>query len=127
MSAQSAYQKAVTKLYELQKFGIKLGLSSTANLLEGLGNPHHGLACAHLAGTNGKGSVGAMLEAALIRAGVKVGFYTSPHLERFTERFRIRWPGDQPGRGGRAVREGVAGGGPSRTAHLFRVRHGHGF
>ena len=89
MSAQSAYQKAVTKLYELQKFGIKLGLSSTANLLEGLGNPHHGLACAHLAGTNGKGSVGAMLESALILAGVKVGFYTSPHLERFTERFRI--------------------------------------
>lgn len=74
---QSAYEKAVSKLYELQKFGIKLGLSSTANLLEGLGNPHRGLACVHLAGTNGKGSVGAMLEAALIQAGVKVGFYTS--------------------------------------------------
>jgi dihydrofolate synthase/folylpolyglutamate synthase len=85
----SAYQKAVAKLYELQKFGIKLGLSSTQNLLKGLGDPHHGLACVHLAGTNGKGSVGAMLEAALMRAGVKVGFYTSPHLERFTERFRI--------------------------------------
>ncbi|MBU1453066.1 MAG: bifunctional folylpolyglutamate synthase/dihydrofolate synthase [Proteobacteria bacterium] len=85
----SAYQKAVAKLYELQKFGIKLGLSSTQNLLKGLGDPHHGLACVHLAGTNGKGSVGAMLEAALIQAGVKVGFYTSPHLERFTERFRI--------------------------------------
>ncbi|MCB2192907.1 MAG: bifunctional folylpolyglutamate synthase/dihydrofolate synthase [Deltaproteobacteria bacterium] len=88
-SAQSAYQKAVSKLYELQKFGIKLGLSSTQNLLKGLGDPHKGLACVHLAGTNGKGSVGAMLEAALIRAGVKVGFYTSPHLERFTERFRV--------------------------------------
>ncbi|MBU4565079.1 MAG: bifunctional folylpolyglutamate synthase/dihydrofolate synthase [Desulfarculus sp.] len=88
-SRGSAYQKAVAKLYELQKFGIKLGLSSTRNLLKGLGDPHKGLACVHLAGTNGKGSVGAMLEAALMRAGVKVGFYTSPHLERFTERFRI--------------------------------------
>ncbi len=89
MSAASPYQRAVAKLYELQKFGIKLGLSSTRNLLKGLGDPHRGLACAHLAGTNGKGSVGAMLEAALIQAGVKVGFYTSPHLERFTERFRV--------------------------------------
>ena len=89
MPAPSPYQRAVSKLYELQKFGIKLGLNSTQNLLKGLGNPHHGLPCVHLAGTNGKGSVGAMLEAALSEAGVKVGFYTSPHLERFTERFRI--------------------------------------
>ncbi|MCF8116583.1 MAG: bifunctional folylpolyglutamate synthase/dihydrofolate synthase [Desulfarculaceae bacterium] len=85
----SSYQRAVAKLYELQKFGIKLGLSSTRNLLEGLGAPHRGLPCVHLAGTNGKGSVGAMLEAALMEAGVKTGFYTSPHLERFTERFRV--------------------------------------
>ncbi|MCB2225236.1 MAG: bifunctional folylpolyglutamate synthase/dihydrofolate synthase [Desulfarculaceae bacterium] len=89
MPSPSPYQRAVTKLYELQKFGIKLGLSSTRNLLKGLGDPHRGLACVHLAGTNGKGSVGAMLEAALTEAGVKVGFYTSPHLERFTERFRV--------------------------------------
>jgi dihydrofolate synthase/folylpolyglutamate synthase len=89
MPAASPYQRAVRKLYELQKFGIKLGLSSTRNLLKGLGDPHHGLTCLHLAGTNGKGSVGAMVEAALRQAGIKVGFYTSPHLERFTERFRI--------------------------------------
>jgi dihydrofolate synthase/folylpolyglutamate synthase len=85
----SAYAKAIDRLYELQKFGIKLGLNSTQNLLDRLGNPHQGLKCVHLAGTNGKGSVGAMLEAALVAAGVNTGFYTSPHLIHFSERFRL--------------------------------------
>lgn len=84
-----AYQAAIDRLYDLQKHGIKLGLSSTANLLAKLGDPHLGLKCVHLAGTNGKGSVGAMLEATLRAAGVKTGFYTSPHLIRFSERFRL--------------------------------------
>lgn len=85
----SSYTKALDRLYALQKFGIKLGLNSTENLLERLGNPHQGLKCVHLAGTNGKGSVGAMLEAALVAAGVNTGFYTSPHLIHFAERFRL--------------------------------------
>ncbi|MCB2185894.1 MAG: bifunctional folylpolyglutamate synthase/dihydrofolate synthase [Deltaproteobacteria bacterium] len=84
-----AYQKALDGLYDLQKFGIKLGLNSTQNLLSRLGDPHLALPAVHLAGTNGKGSVGAMLEAALRQAGVKVGFYTSPHLIHFSERFKI--------------------------------------
>ena len=61
-----AYRQAVDRLYELQKFGIKLGLNSTANLLERLDNPHLRVPCVHLAGTNGKGSVAAMLEAACL-------------------------------------------------------------
>jgi dihydrofolate synthase/folylpolyglutamate synthase len=85
----NSYAKALDELYELQKFGIKLGLNSTHNLLERLGNPHQAVKCVHIAGTNGKGSVGAMLEAALLAAGVKAGFYTSPHLARFAERFRL--------------------------------------
>jgi dihydrofolate synthase/folylpolyglutamate synthase len=85
----SAYTKALDRLYALQKFGIKLGLNSTQNILERLGNPHQGLKCVHLAGTNGKGSVGAMLEATLLAAGIKTGFYTSPHLIHFAERFRL--------------------------------------
>jgi dihydrofolate synthase/folylpolyglutamate synthase len=85
----SSYDKAIDRLYELQKFGIKLGLNSTENLLERLGNPHQGLKCVHLAGTNGKGSVGAMIESALLAAGIKTGFYTSPHLVHFAERFRL--------------------------------------
>ncbi|MBI5521232.1 MAG: bifunctional folylpolyglutamate synthase/dihydrofolate synthase [Desulfarculus sp.] len=83
------YQAALDRLYDLQKHGIKLGLSSTANMLDKLGNPHLGLKCLHLAGTNGKGSVGAMLEATLSAAGLRAGFYTSPHLVRFSERFRL--------------------------------------
>jgi dihydrofolate synthase/folylpolyglutamate synthase len=85
----NSYAKALDELYQLQKFGIKLGLNSTRNLLERLGDPHQAVRCVHIAGTNGKGSVGAMLEAALLAAGVRTGFYTSPHLVRFSERFRL--------------------------------------
>ncbi len=84
-----SYNDALHYLYSLQKYGIKFGLSKTSNLLKALGNPHRGQRYIHIAGTNGKGSVGAMLEAILIEAGMKVGFYSSPHLVRFTERFRI--------------------------------------
>lgn len=87
--SSTAYDKALAYLYSLQKYGIKFGLSSTANLLRRLGNPHEGLKAVHIAGTNGKGSTAAMLSAVLIQAGYSVGLYTSPHLVRFNERFRI--------------------------------------
>jgi len=83
------YEQTIEFLYSLQKFGIKFGLSSTENLLAGLGRPHENLPCLHLAGTNGKGSVGAVVTAVLTRAGYRVGFYTSPHLVTFRERFVI--------------------------------------
>jgi len=83
------HQESVSWLFGLQKYGIKFGLSKTTNLLQAFGNPHHNQHYIHIAGTNGKGSVGAMLEAILLTAGLKVGFYTSPHLVSFTERFRI--------------------------------------
>ncbi|NCO61670.1 MAG: bifunctional folylpolyglutamate synthase/dihydrofolate synthase [Deltaproteobacteria bacterium CG_4_8_14_3_um_filter_51_11] len=85
----SDYSQAVSYLYGLQKFGIKLGLDRTRGLLNALGNPHKGMKFIHVAGTNGKGSVCAFLESILKEAGFKVGFYSSPHLVRFTERFRI--------------------------------------
>ena len=72
------YSQALDYLFSLQKFGIKFGLSSTENLLAGLGDPHRDLPCLHLAGTNGKGSVGAMTAAMLTHAGYRVGFFTSP-------------------------------------------------
>ena len=83
------YREAIDYLYSLQKFGIKLGLSSTANLLRDLGDPHRRLRALHLAGTNGKGSVGAMVSTVMARAGHRVGFYTSPHLVTFRERFAV--------------------------------------
>jgi dihydrofolate synthase/folylpolyglutamate synthase len=84
-----SYDKALSYLYDLQKYGIKFGLSSTSNLLARLGNPHKNLKAVHIAGTNGKGSTAAMLSAVLTRIGMQVGLYTSPHLVRFNERFRI--------------------------------------
>ncbi|MFC1884872.1 bifunctional folylpolyglutamate synthase/dihydrofolate synthase [Thermodesulfobacteriota bacterium] len=85
----ASYQEGITYLYKLQKFGIKFGLSKTSNLLAALGNPHKGPKYIHIAGTNGKGSVAAFLASVLKESGLKVGLYTSPHLVRFTERFRI--------------------------------------
>ena len=85
----TSYQEAVKNLYNLQKFGIKFGLSKTSNLLEALGNPQNGQKYIHIGGTNGKGSVASFVGSILRESGLKVGLYSSPHLVRFTERFRI--------------------------------------
>ena len=83
------YRQSLDYLFSLQKFGIKLGLSSTRNLLERLGRPEQGLPILHIAGTNGKGSVGASVASILRQAGRRVGFFTSPHLVSFRERFAV--------------------------------------
>jgi dihydrofolate synthase / folylpolyglutamate synthase len=84
--------RAQAWVFDLQKYGIKFGLSSTLNLLARLGLPYEQGHYLHLAGTNGKGSVAAMLSAILTRAGYPAGLFTSPHLVRFEERYRL---GDQ--------------------------------
>jgi dihydrofolate synthase/folylpolyglutamate synthase len=76
-------------LYNLQKYGIKFGLSQTSNLLQALGNPHQGRRYIHIAGTNGKGSVASFLNSILQLAGYRTGLYTSPHLVSFRERMQI--------------------------------------
>ncbi|MBF0294690.1 MAG: bifunctional folylpolyglutamate synthase/dihydrofolate synthase [Magnetococcales bacterium] len=68
---------------------IRPGLRPVRRLLARLGDPQRGLAVVHVAGTNGKGSVIAFLEAMLLAAGIPVAAYTSPHLIRFHERMRI--------------------------------------
>jgi len=83
------YSEAVSYLYGLERFGIKLGLENTLSLLNYLGNPHLKFPSVHIAGTNGKGSVCAMLESILCHSGYKTGLYTSPHLVDFRERIRI--------------------------------------
>ncbi len=70
-------------------FGIKLGLEQTVRLFELSGLDSKKIKFLHIAGTNGKGSVGAMLQQMLRTAGFKVGFYTSPHLISVRERFRV--------------------------------------
>ena len=73
----------------LEMFSIRLGLESTRELARLAGNPENHLRFIHIAGTNGKGSTGAMLERTLREAGFTTGFYTSPHLIDVRERFRI--------------------------------------
>lgn len=65
------------------------GLSRTYELLEVLGNPQDALKFVHVAGSNGKGSTCAMLSSILSKSGLKTGFYLSPHLSGFCERFQI--------------------------------------
>jgi dihydrofolate synthase/folylpolyglutamate synthase len=69
--------------------GVSLGLERTEQLLAGAGNPHRLFRSILIGGTNGKGSVSALCEAALWKAGRRTGLYTSPHLVSFTERIRI--------------------------------------
>ena len=83
------YKTALGLLTSAQKFKIKLGLERINALLGILGNPHKNLKCIHVAGTNGKGSVCAILASVLKEAGYKTGLYTSPHLVSYTERIKI--------------------------------------
>lgn len=76
-------------LASLEFFGIKLGLDQTRALFRAAGSPERGLKFIHVAGSNGKGSVCAMIESGLRAAGFRTGFYSSPHLVSPCERFRI--------------------------------------
>jgi dihydrofolate synthase/folylpolyglutamate synthase len=76
-------------LDHLQHFGIKLGLENITALCLALGNPQNSFLSVHVAGTNGKGSVAAMLAEVLRAHGLKTGLYTSPHLARIEERIRV--------------------------------------
>ncbi|MBP5493393.1 MAG: bifunctional folylpolyglutamate synthase/dihydrofolate synthase [Clostridiales bacterium] len=76
-------------LQTANKFGIKLGLDRMQALMGKLSHPENALKAFHIAGTNGKGSVSATCASILAWEGYKVGLYTSPFLERFSERIRI--------------------------------------
>ena len=86
------YNNAVEFLTSQGKFYINLGLERISAVLELLGNPQDRLKYFHVAGTNGKGSVCAILASVLQEAGKKVGLYTSPHLFDYTERIQIFSP-----------------------------------
>ncbi|MGE0392804.1 MAG: folylpolyglutamate synthase/dihydrofolate synthase family protein [Vicinamibacterales bacterium] len=77
------------RLAALETSGIKLGLANIERISAALGDPHRAFTTVHVAGTNGKGSVVAMVHAALRAAGVSAGRYTSPHLSSIHERFVI--------------------------------------
>ena len=81
--------EAIDYLYELRLFGTKLGLENPRRLAAYFGNPQDELKLIHVAGTNGKGSVCAMLESIYREAGYRVGLFTSPHLIHFGERVQV--------------------------------------
>ena len=71
------------------KFGIKPGLERITELMRLLGNPQDSFKSVHIAGTNGKGSVATFISSIMAASDMKVGVFTSPYLERFSERIRI--------------------------------------
>lgn len=83
------YKDAVELLTSQGKFYVNLGLERISKVLDLIGNPQDKLEYIHVAGTNGKGSVCAILDAVLEEAGKRVGLYTSPHIFDYTERIKV--------------------------------------
>lgn len=83
------YEESLAYINQLNSRGIALGLERMQALLKRLGDPQKQLRCIHVAGTNGKGSVCAFLDAALQQAGLQVGRYISPTLYEYRERIQI--------------------------------------
>ena len=107
MNVKENYQSALAYLYSFIDFSRShqenisaenFELARMVDFLRVLNNPHQDYPSIHIAGTKGKGSVAALCAAALAQAGYKVGLYTSPHLEEFTERIQINAePVSKPG------------------------------
>lgn len=83
------YEESVKYLYKIAGFATKSSLEEIKYFLEKLGNPHKNLKMIHVAGTNGKGSVCAFLEAVLKEHGMSTASFTSPHVMRVNERIKL--------------------------------------
>ncbi len=81
--------RVLSDLYARASLGMRLGLEPMRAACKHFGHPERAFDVAHIAGTNGKGSVAAMVESIVRETGKKTGLYTSPHLCRFAERIRI--------------------------------------
>jgi dihydrofolate synthase/folylpolyglutamate synthase len=84
-----SHQETLAYLYGLERFGMIFGLENISRLLQALEDPHRDLKVIHVGGTNGKGSVSAMMASVLQEEGYRIGLYTSPHLVSFTERVQV--------------------------------------
>ncbi len=83
------YEESIDYLQGLTKFGVNLGLGRIRYLLTQLGSPERKVEYIHIGGTNGKGSTATMLATILQQSGMKVGLFTSPHLNSYLERIKI--------------------------------------
>ena len=86
---EAGYREALSWLYGTQRFGIKLGLENVQRLLRELKIPGKDQRLIHVAGTNGKGSVCAMLDSICRAQGYRTGLFTSPHLISYRERICV--------------------------------------
>ena len=86
---KTSINPAITYLLSIESKGIKLGLERTKKIMEACGNPHATLPVIQVAGTNGKGSVCAILDKIFRLSNYKTGLFTSPHLVNVNERIRI--------------------------------------
>lgn len=98
LNNEAKYQKALDYLYSFVDYSLtrqlryspeKFNLERMRSLMRLLGNPQQQYPVVHLAGTKGKGSTAAMIASILKSAGYRTGFYTSPHLQDFTERVQV--------------------------------------
>ncbi len=89
MPRLSPYKEALAWIYGLERFGIKLGLENIQRLIAALQIDLGGARVIHVAGTNGKGSVCAMIDSILRAQKYRTGLFTSPHLVTFRERIRV--------------------------------------
>ena len=83
------YAAVADFLFALKSIGVHFGVDRMGGLVERLGHPERSYPVVHVAGTNGKGSVSAMLESILRAAGCRTGLYTSPHLVKLGERVQV--------------------------------------
>lgn len=89
MTVEHKTDDSLARLFERRTFGVKLGLDVERRLLDELGSPQQAYGVVHVAGTNGKGSVCALVDSILRAAGYRTGLYTSPHLRSFHERIMV--------------------------------------
>jgi dihydrofolate synthase / folylpolyglutamate synthase len=121
----SSYQEALAWLFNTQRFGIKLGLENSRRLFDALDVPPPNDQIIHVAGTNGKGSVCALLDSICRAAGYRTALFTSPHLISFRERIQVNGKlisEDAVARGLTKIRELVAGWEPHPT--FFEITTG---
>lgn len=83
------FKESMDWLNGFQQFGMKLGLERISRICRELGDPQKNYKVIHVGGTNGKGSVCRFLESILLSSGYRVGVYTSPHVQRFSERIAV--------------------------------------
>ena len=83
------YLAATDYLYGLKSTGVRFGIDRMTRLAAALGHPERAYPVIHVAGTNGKGSVSALLDAIFHAAGWRTGLYTSPHLVKLGERVQV--------------------------------------